>query len=455
MSVNSDPVYLKKIGARILSEANDLKRTTRALSQELGRDQKEIEAVIAGEGGVDLAHQILQAMVQTYPISLADLWLEADDTDHGVVIVTEAQSKASSRVFDRPDASGELSSYYEYRDTAMSRTAPFKPEWIKELRVVNDDSPDNNNVAYNNGHLTHQTTFFVGPVNFYWQVDGKRHCAELDTGDSNYITPFVPHSFASRDADNLGLILAVTYGGDVRRALSEFAYLDGDAVEELTADPRDPEQAFVRLLNRHLAAESLTHHQFIDSLVDAGIDRRRAEKITKVGNATLEEIEAISTLLNVSPTDLTVAPLQDGREVVVERWSGSPKRYFPDPETPAYQITGLARTSLQPYLKGLEFTVLAGGGDLRHSLHQFTYNYGRSPVRVVWAGGENAVLNPGDSAYIRPMVEHRFEPMDGNDPGNLVVMRIPGGLSGHVLSEFSAYAPEGRRRVAGETKQWF
>eukprot|EP01050_Picozoa_sp_SAG11_P012331 SAG11_NODE_1364_length_5109_cov_2.966866_7_plen_80_part_00 len=62
--------------------------------------------------------------------------------------------------------------YYAYRDSAMSRLGPFRPEWIEELRVVSDPDPENPDVGYNNGHLMMQTTFFIGPVNFYY---GKPH----------------------------------------------------------------------------------------------------------------------------------------------------------------------------------------------------------------------------------------------------------------------------------------
>ena len=45
-----------------------------------------------------------------------------------------------------------------------------RPEWIKELRVVKDDDPLNPDVQFNNGHLMMQTTLFIGPVNFYYEV---------------------------------------------------------------------------------------------------------------------------------------------------------------------------------------------------------------------------------------------------------------------------------------------
>ena len=132
MPNESEALHLRKLGARILSEANDLKRTTEALAAELDYPFSQIEAVIAGDAGLEAAHAVLQSMARVYPVSIADLWVEYDDTDHGVRIVTAAESAASRRIFDRRDRDGGSTRYYEYRDTAMSRTAPFKPEWIEE-----------------------------------------------------------------------------------------------------------------------------------------------------------------------------------------------------------------------------------------------------------------------------------------------------------------------------------
>ncbi len=216
MKADKDAGYRKLLGARVLSEANDLKRTRQALASELGRPQAFVDAVIEGTASVADAQDLMRSMAEVYPISLSDLWLERDDSDDGVIIMTGDASERTARVFDRQDRDGNLTPYYEYRDTAMSRLGPFKPEWIRELRMVDDANPDNPDVAYNNGHLMHQQTFFIGEVNFYWALGGKNHCAEMNTGDSNYITPFVPHSFTSRNPDAPGLIVAVTFGGEIR-----------------------------------------------------------------------------------------------------------------------------------------------------------------------------------------------------------------------------------------------
>ena len=220
MKADKDAGYRKSLGARVLSEANDLKRTRKALASELGKPQALTRSLT--EPRPSLKRRIHAYHGGGLSDLLSDLWLERDDSDNGVIIMTGDASERTARVFDRQDRGGNQTPYYEYRDTAMSRLGPFKPEWIRELRMVDDANPDNPDVAYNNGHLMHQQTFFIGEVNFYWALGGRNHCAEMNTGDSNYITPFVPHSFTSRNPDAPGLIVKVTFGGEISASTRRF-----------------------------------------------------------------------------------------------------------------------------------------------------------------------------------------------------------------------------------------
>jgi methylphosphonate synthase len=454
--VNANTSYLKSLGARIRSEANDLKRTPEVLARELGMRGEIVNSVLAGDANIETAQNMLLAMSEVYPISLADIWVDADDTDHGIRLMTAESSKESSRVFDRPDKNGKQNEYYEYRDTAMSRGSPFKPEWILELRCIEDLNPDNPDVAFNNGHLMHQTTFFIGPVNFYWEVDGKRHCVEMDTGDSNYITPYVPHSFASRDPDRPGLIIAVTFSGLVGRALRDFISIGVEAAERAAGDLRD-ENSFHHRLTRHCNAESISLKNLEARAIKNGMNATRAQMIV-AGDALpdSEELETLASLLVVRPSDLMVYPLDRRDEVVVQRFGEKGSRPFPDDNSPAYQITELARSRQQPYMKGFELTVLGGGnGQFEHCLHEYVYNYGDEPVELIWEPERSAILNPGDSACIRPLVPHRFEKPDGANAGHLIVIRVPGQLTDQVLDEYATFAVEGRSRVAAEMRRWF
>ena len=142
-------------------------------------------------------------------MSSRDFYLIDDDCQDGIKIMRSIDSEKSARIMNRGGRP-----YYEYRDTAVSSVGLFRPEWIEELCVVDDNEPDNKSVHWNKGHFMHQFTYFIGDVNYYYlDSNGKKKVAIMNTGDSVYGTPFRPHTFATRKgAKKNGLILALTYG---------------------------------------------------------------------------------------------------------------------------------------------------------------------------------------------------------------------------------------------------
>ena len=459
MKTNVDIGYRKALGARILNEANDLKRTRQALAQELGVSQELVDSVIDGAASVTDSQALMRLMVETYPISLSDLWLERDDSDAGVIIMRAESSQRTARVFERKDGNGELMPYYEYRDTAMSRLGPFKPEWIKELRTVDDADPENPEVAYNNGHLMHQQTFFVGEVNFYWSSGGKNYCAEMNTGDSNYISPFVPHSFASRNPEALGLIIAVTFGGEVRRALGDFSRIGADAANELASDLRDADIAYQARLMRYLAADSMVSADLLERLVSQGLNGTRAAELADgVCPASFEENCIVSEALGIRPEDLMITPLFGGGEVVVRRADEGSDRLWPCGDAADCRLPELARTKHMPALKGFMVEVMGNSPDapsFRHHLYEYIYNYGREPVAFYWDDGRESQLQPGDSVCVFPMVGHRFGRPSRSGHGNLCIVRVPGPINDASINEYATFDLVGRQRVSAENKQWF
>ena len=77
------------------------------------------------------------------------------------------------------------------------------------------------------------------------------------------------------------------------------------------------------------------------------------------------------------------------------------------------------------------------------------------PAELFWGDSHQTMLEPGDSAYVRPMVSHRFGLGPDSEPGQLVMIRIPGALTGSVMDEVSTYTPQGRNRVGMERQRWF
>src|SRR5437870_2402605 len=143
MNQPTTTMYTRALGARLLAEANDLKRTPESLATELGLPVARVEQAIAGDLDLGDYRLLFTLMAERYPIAFGRLWIEPTDAPAGVLYMTANQSQESSRIFSRRDRHGAQAPYYEYRDTAMSRLAPFRPEWIRELRVVSDASPNN------------------------------------------------------------------------------------------------------------------------------------------------------------------------------------------------------------------------------------------------------------------------------------------------------------------------
>ena len=457
-SVTTENELVKAMGARIKSELNDLKRTPESCAQELGMPLEQLQRILDGSATASETLAFVDTLGDHYPIDKSDLLLLADDCVDGARIMRSAESKASARIFDRADRTGARTPYYEYRDTAMSRLGPFKPEWIKEERVVDDVSADNPDVVYNNGHLMHQITFFIGPVNFYYKSGDRSHCVEMTTGDSNYIMPFFPHSFASRDPDQTALIIAVTFGGDVRRAQKEL-YALGERGEKYHLDFRNKPPR-IGLLQQHLANARLTP-EALDFLLSRNGSRLTAARALDA-NATMEsdDYRDLAEVLEVHPSDLMASDYSPGDDVKVVLRKNCRPYPFPNHANRHYSIRTLAQHRAMPLVKSLDVEVL-GTSALPEAifctgLHTYVYNYGDHPVGLIWsANGQThqTDLAPEDSVYLQPFVDHSFVAPGADRPGHLLMVSLPGYMGLSASKEFSYF--ESASRVVRETKKWF
>ena len=109
----------------------------------------------------------------------------------------------------------------------------------------------------------------------------------------------------------------------------------------------------------------------------------------------------------------------------------------------------------------------APGATLKCGLHQFLYVHGEATTTIQW--GEDfeheKVLRPGDSAYVAPLVPHRFNSdaasssssssQLGLGPAEVYVVRIPGQLTDETWREFASFQPNGRERVGNESMRWY
>lgn len=450
-------------GAKIRAVANDIKRNGEALAVELGEEEKTINDVFSGNVPAEVFDRVIKGMVENYPVSRVDLEVKRDDTKDGLVVWPPEKAIGSSRVFTREDASGRLTPFYEYRDTAMSTVGPFRPEWIKTLRVVASSDPEDSDVAYNNGHLMHQMTFFVGPVNFYWKAGKRAHMAEMSTGDSNYITPFVPHSYTSRDADQEAYIVAVTFEGKLEHIQGELAVLDPERVEQRLLDLSDRRRACGSMLRRGLANGMLAVGQLSER---ADIATGRLEDILNGEDfPSMGELSRLADSLAVNVRDLLPPDNTDPNEVVVKHRSFENSRHFPSEECPSYRVEDLAGSRKVPFAKGMAVRVLdampeAGEviSDLAAPAHEYGYNYGDKTAVLRWqsrAGAGEAVLQPGGSYYLKPGVPHSLRNLYPDQPSDVLVVRVGASFHGDAHLELSNIPRESLHRVFGESQQWY
>jgi methylphosphonate synthase len=444
--------YLKSIGARIFSEANDLKRTIESMSKDLGVDFKYLQKVIDGDCNKKDTFKIIDLIEKAYPIDSSNLRLINDDSQNGVLYFSAKNSKKTSRVFNRIDKNKKQTPYYEYRDTAMSKLAPFKPEWIKELRHVSNSDPNNADVVYNRGHFLHQFTFYVGPVNFYYIVNGKKYCHEMNTGDSNYGTPFIPHTFANRDKTREAYIVAITFGGNVSRAQKELYALGNDTVQQYILDIRDDNKAVSQLIQQHMDNENLTR-DMVSKKFNIG-------KLLDVDSPkTIEEIEKISNLFNISPSDLMLPRYNKNHEVLVCKKATTEAIYYPNDKDRTYKVYPGARVNKMPNLKTFNVEILSRKVrkiDLfKTSLHNYVYSYGKADVLMVWIDNNkkySQLLKTGDSIYIKPFISYGFQ-NTSTDISKVFIARIEGSINFSTQKELSYFLDIDRSSM--ETKCWF
>lgn len=453
-----DPGYRTRAASLLRTVANDLKRNDAGAERDLGLEPGAMAELTSGRRDIPL--ELVLRAAEVWPVNERDLLPIRDDCPLGVAVMRAGESEASSRVIQRGGVD-----YYEYRDTAMSRVAMFRPEWIRMLQVVDGDDPDDPAVRWNNGHLLYQFTYFVGPVNYYYRWQGEPRCIPMRTGDSIWGLPFVPHSFTSRSKDDTALILALTYGAELAGdAGAELGALGEEAAHGYAVPASDPSRAQALLLRAHLEAGCLPPEEVAGR---AGLPVARVEALLEGAEpATADDLAALAGALGVSVRDLTVTQADTIDGVAYRPAAEAPEWSFPGPQDgPAdYRIRGLARSRLHPFTNGLEVLPLRGlDGDpaaLRTHQHQYAYNLGPEPVVLSWShDGQDheEPVGPDDSFYVKPFVPHAVRGADrGREPrSRLLVLRIAGKVGLDARFALGALDQAGVARVVREDRLWY
>ena len=439
--------FLIRSGNNFLGILNDIKRRPEDAAEELGISIGEINSIISGQKNI--SSKLIEKAVKIWPVNERDFYIISDDCPTGILIMNADDSVKSSRIMERAGKP-----YYEYRDTAMSKTAPFRPEWILELCKVNDNDPNNPNVQWNHGHFMHQFTYFIGEVNFYYKdTEGEKHVALMNTGDSMYITPFTPHTFATREgASENGLILALTYGskltGDVQQELSSMSL---DCGSKFALDFSTIKNSSSSLLQYYYEISNFSMTEFENRTTIP--KEKLIEFLTKKQIPSFDDLTKIATALNVNCRDLMPNDVIESKVIIKTHEKCAHWNY---PENSNYEFFELASTTSLPHSKAFEIIINEFDDttlDLKVGLHQYVYNVGKSKLKINWNYENKSYqksLEPGDSAYVKPFVSHNFR---GN--GKILVLRIGGKIVGDSQRELSIVGIENTKRAISETIQWF
>jgi hypothetical protein len=447
--------HLAQVGAVFRSLINDLKRDDVSAAQELGVELTELREILNGERLP--SESIVCRAVEIWPVNERDFLPLRDDCPAGVRIMRRHDSEASSRMLARGGHD-----YYEYRDTAMSRAAMFRPEWIRMLQFVDSEDPDDPRVQWNNGHLLHQFTYFVGEINYYYAWRGRRRSAAMNTGDSIWGLPFAPHSFAGRRGSERPFILALTYGaGLIGEPQQELAVLGVEAARRYALPIEDESAAVAALLRFHVANRGLTPEALAPL---AGMAAPHLDAVLAGGAPAGREVrERLADALGLHPAHLEAvgADTEDGIRMVrareVLRWD------HPGSADPDYRLGRLAGSRLHPFTCGLELDVLHDGSrrspaSMETGLHQYAYCLGPGAAVLRWshAGEEHQELvGPDDSLYLEPFVPHRLSRLEANTPVRMLALRIGGRTRIEAMAELGGMSVEGIARVVAEDRQWY
>jgi methylphosphonate synthase len=446
-----EDVFRRRMGTVFRGVINDLKRDVPAAAADLGVEPAVIEAIIAGD--IRPSAELLDRAVAIWPVNERDFFPLRDDAPDGVIVMRADESWATRRVLSRGGRD-----YYEYRDTAMSRVAMFRPEWIKMLHSVPGDDPDEPSVQWNNGHFLYQFTYFVGSVNYYYSWEGRRHCVAMSTGDSVSGLPYAPHSFARR-GDEPGMILALTYGGRLLGdAQHELSALGADLAADFAFDLGDRGRACAALLRTAMDNTSYPA-AYLSELCGLPAERLTA-LLDGQGQAGPDELERLAAALRVNVRDLLPIDPDERDGVVIVRSAEAPQWDYPASGRAHYRIKALAGTRVCPGTRALQFEVLGDDpaeGTLRAGLHQYAYVLGPAPVTLHWehlGRRHQVVLAAGDSFYMKPQLAHALT-VAGEEAARVLILRIAGKVSGDTRIEAAALGPAALRRTVNDSAQWY
>jgi len=279
--------------------------------------------------------------------------------------------------------------------------------------------------------------------NFYCTVRGKRQCVPMSTGDSCIITPFVPHSFTTRDASQYSAIVAVTFSTSVRDALADLVFQDAGRMLAAAGDARDPAGCRELRIRRFAELRGMQMHD-IEALLS---------RASETGFDSKDEDMMLSAALKVPVSFLTVQEVQEDQEVQFAYGSR-----IPDAAAGSNLKKPLASALHMPECGGYEWQISAEDS-MDCQFFNYIYNHGDVTLHMQTETGQvlqSRALEPGDSMVLKPFVKINVSPgPNTGQTAKIIIVKVPGCVGKQVLDEIATFAAEGRGRMTSNLEQWW
>ena len=426
-----DDVFTAK---RLRQVLNDLKRRPEDAAKELGVSEKKIKSLLSRKSKINL--NIIKKILKKWPVDI-NYFINSKfsvNEDPKLIVFKKKHSASTSRIIKRKNKN-----YYEYQDTAMARNAPFRPEWIRTLCIVKNNNPNNSSVIWNKGHLLHQFTYFVGNINFYYRnKNGKKKVAKMKTGDSMYISPYVPHSFASRD-NNLNFIIALTYQdkitNNIQENLSRLGLINS---KKMVLD----------ISNFYKSSKSLIKKKIDNSFLSNKEVKKRIKKLSLNKNNYLNSLIQYADALNINLRDLLA--FNTNKKVEIIKKNSLKYWFYPTKKKKIYFIKELASTKFVPEAKSFEIKVLKNN-NFKNVSYSHQYAYVLSDKLKLKIDNKIYNLKKGDTFYIKPFTKFTLS----SNESKVLILRVSDAISGDNLLQISQIGKNQIGRVISENQRWY
>ena len=418
---------------RLRQILNDIKRNSEIARKELKFTKKQLNNYLNKDKSLQV--NLVKKICAVYPIHPQDLISSKILFNKPFKFFSATSSKKTRRLIKRGGAD-----YYEYRDTVITNNSPFKPEWIRQLCYVKNNDPKNKSLEWNKGHLLHQLTYFVGKVNFYYIDDkGKKKVAVMNTGDAMYISPYTPHTFATRDKNLQAHIIAVTFTSKITN----------DIQNHLQSFEKKNLKEYISFKNlKSLIERKLKDNCFSYENLEKLFNEKNIKKKISTKKITSNLKKKLSDYLNINFNYLEKTMTIGKTEIKKKNQCftyNHPTKYSKDQIIDVFTLNHLSGCKMFQ----LNVNSLISKNYLDCSKHQYIYILKDN----IFFKHKNKKIKckKGDSFYVKPFEKFKLFGMGGE----ALIIRLEGNLSDQMIFELSKINTKNLERVINEKEKWY